>query len=718
MRSVGQMLLAVVLVVGALSGGVQAAGATHSSSDARSPSSVTADGDSPLPERAVPFSSANRPARLSSTRGQVQSAADVFLSQEFRLTPERPGHVAVTHNFTLADRIANLKTTVPRRGVVADTVGFTATNETIYQWDGHTDTPSITYRLPVNETGTRSHAATNGSLLFADVGDWALFRRPSVTTRWQAFGRDPVTYDRQTVTNGPGAAGDSLVYLGAVTLYPRTTANQTFRLAVPAAAGMRESPDDVLDAMERASTDLDVGDRDSSVFAVVAPTDGVPWAVRGLSISDAAFWVGADERLASTDNIWIHEYVHTRQAYDPTTTMRWTKEGFASYYAAHQALQYESVTFEEFATAMNTSTNGTAKSTNSTVTATLADPSTWDNRTAYRRGALVAGQFDRRIRLESGNGTTLDAVVAELNADTDTVNASEFFDAVASASNQSVRQAMRQAVYTNRSVPMWNRSQHVAAFGSLPARFVYGLPRGTDSGEYRVRGPYRNASLAGNDSFSLVTGESFVVRSRVRNVGNALGYFDVGLAVNGTIVDSADGQVPAGSVREVPLSHTFTSPGVYEIAVGNDTATVTVDRPATASIVGFRITRGSIEQYQSATVNVSVRNDSPIPARRVVRIGRNNETVANRSVRLAPETSRSIDVQVAFPEAGNAEVLVDGVGSIQVAVEPIVRQVTATPEPIDSPTDDTSSGTGHGIPPIVALFALLATVFWITRRRQ
>ena len=753
MRSVGQVLLAVVLVVGALSGGIQVIGATESpSADARSLWSASAS-DAPLLARPTPgthgpavpadvgslrssdveprsavevtpaltetddatASPASVTESASSTGARLQTAADVSLTQEFRLTPDQPGEVAVTHNFTLDERIANLRTTVPRRVTVTDTVGFSADNETIYRWDGQTERPSISYTLPVNETGSRSYASANGSLLFADVGEWALLRRPVQTTRWQAFGSEPVTFDRQTVTAGPGAAGDSLVYLGEVDLYPRTTDNQTFRLAVPAAANMTESRDDVLDAMERASNDLAVGERDSSVFAVAAPTEGVPWAVRGLSIGDSDFWVGADERLATTDNIWIHEYVHTRQDYDPTTTTRWTKEGFASYYAARQALQYQSVTFEEFAAAMNASTYPSTS-------ATLADPESWDNLTAYRRGALVAGQFDRRIRRASGDGATVDAVVASMNADTDTVNASEFFDAVGAAGNESVRESMRPAVYTNQSVVMWNRSQHVAAFGPLPGRVVYGLPRGVDPGDYRVRGPYRNASLAGNEDFTLVTGESIVVQGRVSNVGNATGYYDVSLRVNDTVVDSADGEVSGGSVSEVPLSHTFATPGVYEIGVGNDTATVTVERPADASIVGFQVTPGSLEQYGSATVSVTVRNDASIPARREIRIDRNDETVFTRSVRLAPKASRTTDVEVTFPNAGAADVLVEGVGSIQVAVESVGRPATATPErtttepPTPTPGEP-SRGTGFGFEWLVALVALVATIYYVGYRR-
>lgn len=641
-----------------------------------------------------------------------QASAEMVLTQQFRRLPDEPGYVEVTYDYAIPDPVVTLRTAIPERGEITGGDGFTAVNESIFAWDGSTSDPTLTYRLSVNETGSRDHVAANGSLLFADVDEWSLFRRPGTSTSWDYQSHEEVHLNRRIETVGPGAAGEWLVYLGEVDVYTRATDEQDFRLAVPTAANVTERPDDVLDAMERTAADLAVGEPNETVFAVAAPTESVPWSVRGLSLEGTDFWVGADEGLDTTDNLWVHEYLHTVQDYQTTTATAWTREGFATYYAAYQAMQHRSVTFAEFADALSVSDEPPTN-------VTLSEPDTWATRTPYERGALVAGTIDRRVRQASDDNRTIAAVFAGMNDDTGRLNASEFYGVIERTGNGSLDRAIRTAVSTDRPVSMWNRTQHVRAFDGMPPRIFATIPRSERSPTYAVDGPYRNATLPGAETPAIVSGESLVVEAEVTNAGGSAGYYDVALAVDGEVVDTAEGEVPAGAVREVPLEHTFDRAGEYTISVGNDTSTVRVLRPGTASIVGVDVTPGVVQQYESATVGVTVRNSLAIPADRTVTLRRDNVDVASRSVYLEPNATETTEFDLSFPLNGTATVAVDGAGTLEVPVEARelpTRPGTTTPNATSSPGLEPSSAVGPALGAVTAVVVLLGTVLLVRFR--
>lgn len=716
MRSVGQAFLAFLLVavvlVGGLSGAAVVQPATADASTDDSAAEVVSDSgdggeivaDGSDFQGPIPSASAQQDGR--------QASAEIVLTQQFRRLPDEPGYVEVTHDYAIPDPVITLRSAIPERGEITGVDGFTAVNESIFAWDGSTNDPTLTYRLRVNETGSRDHVAANGSLLFADVGEWSLLRRPGTSTSWDYQSHEEVRLNRRIETDGPGAVGEWLVYLGEVDVHTRATDEQDFRLAIPAAANVTERPDDVLDAMERTATDLEVGEPNETVFAVAAPNESVPWSVRGLSLEGTDFWVGADERLDTTDNLWVHEYLHTVQDYETTTATEWTREGFATYYAAYQAMQHGPLTFAEFADALSVPDD---RPTN----ATLSEPDTWATRTPYERGALVAGTIDRRVRQASDGERTIGAVFAGVNDDTGQLNASELYAVIDRAGDGSLDQAIRTAVSTDRPVSMWNRTQHVRAFDGMPPRIVAALPRSERSPTYAVAGPYRNETLPGAETPAIVAGESLVVEAEVTNVGGSTGYYDVALAVDGEVVDTAEGEVPAGAVRDVPLEHAFDRAGEYTISVGNDTRTVRVLRPGTASIVGVDVTPGVVQQYESATVGVTVRNSLAIPADRTVTLRRDNVDVASRSVYLGPNGTETTEFDLNFPLNGTATVAVDGVGTIDVTVEPRdlpTRVDMATSNATSSPGLEPSSAVGPTLGAITAVFALVGTLLLVRYR--
>lgn len=758
MRSVGRGPLALLLLAVVFAGGLAGVAATQPATaggeladfpavfsggtDGTDATAPTATGQLSADETASPRSGRSSPATIApasqagpesaavgrDTARQVDGESEqrIILTQQFRRLPDEPGRVEVTYEYSIPDPVVSLRTALPRRGTVTGTDGFTDVNRTIFDWDGDDNDPSLTYTLGVNETSTGDHLAANGSLLFADVGEWSLFRRPGTSTSWDYQSPEEIRLQRETETVGPGAAGEWLVYLGEHEEYTRSTDDQSFRLVVPAVANTTESPEGVLDAMERAANDLSVEEPNETVFTVAAPTESIPWSVRGLTIEGTDAWVGADEALDTTDNIWVHEFVHTVQDYEPTAATRWTREGFATYYAAYQALQHQSLSFEEFRDELSIPDDRQAP-------VTLSEPSTWVDLANYDRGALVAGQIDRRVRQASDGERTIGAVFAGMNADTDRLNASEFFALVDGAGDGSTDQAIRTAVSTDRPVSMWNRTQHVRAFGGMPPRFDIGLPR--EDGEYEITGPYRNGTFSGTDRPTLVTGESLVVDAHVRNVGGSSGYYDVALTVDGSVVDGATAEVPAGASRAVPLVYTFDRAGQYTISVGNETETVRVLRPGAASVTGLDVSTRTVQQYGTATVDVTVENGLSIPADRKVTLRRGTEDVATRSVYVGPNATGVVEFAVDFPESGNVTVATNGTDGVEVTVVPRERPTTDPPGPTDTATangapnrGDASTttsavpgdhsiavGPGYGVA-VAVMIGLLGTLVLLARR--
>jgi len=71
--------------------------------------------------------------------------------------------------------------------------------------------------------------------------------------------------------------------------------------------------------------------------------------------------------------------------------------------------------------------------------AVLSDPASWENNADYRKGALVAGEIDRRIRVTTEGESSFDDVFRSLNShDSDELAAADFEGYVAAAANSEV----------------------------------------------------------------------------------------------------------------------------------------------------------------------------------------------------------------------------------------------------------------------------------------
>ena len=101
--------------------------------------------------------------------------------------------------------------------------------------------------------------------------------------------------------------------------------------------------------------------------------------------------------VAGSESTWTHEYVHTRQRYQPDASMAWLDEGSAEYYGYLLSMRAGTTPYSAFRNAvMGDSYAG----------ADLRKPGAWsDPDVEYEKGARVVAALDARIRAETGGGS-------------------------------------------------------------------------------------------------------------------------------------------------------------------------------------------------------------------------------------------------------------------------------------------------------------------------
>lgn len=622
--------------------------------------------------------------------GEATTRGDqtIEFRQELQRTPER-GEYTARHHYRIPDGVVELEVELPGDATVTDASGFDRVDRNTYAWDGTTDRPSVTYRMPADQTIEREGPiAGPGEYLFVDRGDWALVTRPQVSHAWSWIGGD-VRLDRQVVADGQGAVGEVMAFLGPHEEYQHAAHGQTFRLIVPEAATLAEDPDAILASLEHASDSLRVGARDREVFVVAAPTGEIEWGVRGLQIGSADVWVRDAERLEDPDNVWLHEYVHTRQNYATTDSARWFDEGAAVYYAALLTLEQEHIEFDQFRQRLARGTSPEFDGER------LAEPQTWQRNPDYHVGALVAGELDRQIRLATDGERSLQNVFQRMNERGDPIDASRFERFLREEGGDDVERLGNQYTRTTARPTTWNAAQHGEAFGTLPARFSYELAGIDAPGAYRVDGPYRSGSIDGDPPIVLVPGETLTLEATVRNTGGTAGEYETVFCVDGEPQDRRRGRLDPDQSREVTFDHEFTDVGEHTVAVGDATVTVSVREPARARVVELAADRTTATVGETITLTITVSNDAALPGEIELPITASGDEIDRELVRLDAGDRQTVTVEHTVEDPGTVTFEVGDAAetSVQVTEEP-----TPTPEP-EQP--------GFGVVAVAAVLGML-----------
>lgn len=521
---------------------------------------------------------ATPPVATTATAGASASPTPLSTHNELRLTttldrtPERVGEITTTVTAEIPSGFRELTLQLPEGAQLDSTDGFTRTADGTVEWDSNSNPATVRYRIDATIRSAADQPGAEGTYRFADTANWSLVRIPSVgDISGRIVGDDPEII-RETEIDGSGVAGDQIAYLGPYDRQTRTAHGQTFHLVIPEAAELEAEPREIFESVTDASDRLRVGDRDEEVLMIAAPTGEIEWAVRGIQTGDSDFWVRADEPLDTPANNWVHEYVHTRQEYTAAEDARWITEATATYYAALLTLEADRVEFDRFQRFLTQGEDGPQAS------AVMTDPDSWENFANYRKGALVAGDLDRRIRLATDGEATLDTVVRAINSHDGEVTARDVEAAVEDVAGEATARDLAAATTATTVDPMWSRDSHTAAFGAEPARFAF---RFADDTPISVDGANRPLPTPG-ENLTVGVNETVSVGITVENVGGTTGEYELPFRI-GNDTTTRTGRLEPGATTTHRFDQRFPEPGSYRIAVGGEEIRMTVRENATTT---------------------------------------------------------------------------------------------------------------------------------------
>ena len=656
---------------------------------------------------------------------QVADGDTIRLRNELFATDEA-GTVGVRTRAAIPDRVTELEVALlSANDAAVEADGFeraddAGPDESIWVWDGETANPSLTYAMDANDTVAEpGPLGARGSYRFVDTGEWSLVRTPRTSASWSYTGQydGQVRLTRENAVDGEGVASQAMAFLGPYEEHVREAGGQRYRLIFPDAADAAATPDEVFGVFESTSTSLQVGARDETVVAVAAPTDSVEWGVRGLQIGDADLWVRDTEPAGTASDVWTHEYVHTRQAFRTDASGRWITEASATYYAALFALDRGATDFETFERTLARGERDPDAS------AVLADPGTWERNPDYTKGALVAGEIDRRLRVATDGSASLATVLRDLNAADGPITNEDVLDAVEAAAAEgaddetaaAIRADAERLTTTRETAETWDREAHAEAFGETPAQVGYAL---ADDG-VRATGEYRDRPVA-RDPVELVSGETLALAVDVTNTGGVAGTYDLALTVDGEVVDSRNGSLDAGAATTERFERTFSDPGEHAVRIAGQRLTVVVSEPAPPSVRAVSADSDRVTAGESVRVTATVANDAGLPAGADVEFRVDGETVSTTPVRLDAGEEETVARSVTLGESGESGGIAGGDSEVTVSVVgPEDEASTTVTVEGEGPLGGEGGTTDDGAPgfgPLVALVALLSAAGLFGRR--
>jgi len=318
---------------------------------------------------------------------------------------------------------------------VREAEGFSECGSNRLCWDGSADEPTLTVRHDLTAYAETDTGIVNDSAVFVPA--------PRIYTVWRTDdGRRTAPlfakaeYAAYDVVSERTVIGNATLFHGPHAEYERTVAGgtgemgTTVRLIVPEGVRLGPSRERLFDAFDGAAETLDVGGVIREVIAVALGNtpQATEYGLAGATVGNT-FWARAGGSLSSTHNVWLHEYVHTRQRFaDRDREMEWFVEASAEYYAARLAYELGLVGDLEYEWEMKSRRASASDST-------LADPATWSRPAVpYRKGALTLAALDAEIRNRTDGERTLEDVFGQLNRADRTLTYELFANTVVSVS--------------------------------------------------------------------------------------------------------------------------------------------------------------------------------------------------------------------------------------------------------------------------------------------
>jgi subtilisin family serine protease len=180
---------------------------------------------------------------------------------------------------------------------------------------------------------------------------------------------------------------------------------------------------------------------------------------------------------------------------------------------------------------------------------------------------------------------------------------------------------------------------------------------------------------------TIMEGESVTIEATVENTGDRGGTFTAGLREDGTVIDTKDVAVAAGSTETVTFTDTYNTAGSYDLAV-NDTAagTLTVEE-ATAefTVSNAGLADSTILAGETAKLTATVENTGDAEGTYTAEFRADGTTRTSTDVTLAAGESTTVSLTAAFDTAGSYNVALSNTDAGTLTVEqPATFGITAT----------------------------------------
>ncbi|WP_254864469.1 peptidase [Halovivax gelatinilyticus] len=617
--------------------------------------------------------------------------------------PDRPGEFGAEATIAVPDAVRELEVSIPEEATVESTDGFDRVGPSTLEWTGETREASITLGVQANQTrGDGPHGSSADGYDFVETGEWGIVAVPRVSFSWRHDRGTEIGVERSVTVDGPGAIGDTIAVFGPVEEYVSDDGPERLRLVVPEAASLDESPDDILDVLGEAATSLAVGAANDEFFVVAAPTGTVEWRARGAQYGADDAWVRDDAALSDLPNVWLHEYVHSRQPFagvdDGTTDeLQWLIEGQADYYAALFALEQDLVDYQTFRAFLE---RGSQHPYDAGI---LADPSTWaDPETDYARGPLALYAVDREIREATANDLTLVDALRDVTRADQPVGLAAYYAAVEDVGGADARSTAERYVETESIPDTVGERAHRDVFDADRTAFEVDV----EGGPFAVGGDYRDGSVDALDE--IVPGETVEIPVSVANVDDRAGHYSVFAAVDGEVVDEARGQLDAGEGSSASLSWTPETDGAFDVQIGEHVESVAVEPPVEATVTDLAVSSRAVSVGEPVTATITVTGDDHRPSAIDLVVTTPGGTADERTVRLAPGETQTVETTVSFDREGRNQ-LTAGDESVVVGVGTLAGLV------VRGEAFVTSSAGGLAVGGLVVVLGLVAV--GIARRR-
>ncbi len=318
--------------------------------------------------------------------------------------------------------------------------GKTKDGEHAVRWDGETESPSVTVVADANAGQSREFAAAD---------EWVLAPTPQLSVAWLPKGADEWQYrhplqddsdDANVEFASSGVLGSAFTYVGKYEERTHRTDGQQFRMIVAEGASPGNSPAEIFESLGTASKRLP-GESPDEVLAFVLPDPS--WRGGYASPKHDELWVHEDATLSDPQNLWIHEYVHTRQSFELGDRMTWFREASAAYLASD-------LTMEQGRTSQSAvEQTFTAKGFDESV---LSKSNTWTSQEVpYYRGAGVLWGLDAKIQKATDGKRSLLDVFDRMNGHDGTVTYADFKTIVSEIAGQSMNPWLDRHVTTSAS---------------------------------------------------------------------------------------------------------------------------------------------------------------------------------------------------------------------------------------------------------------------------